>query len=314
MTKQTETATTETKAVLTGKTLSQAVTKDKDAGIKKSVGFTAPLDKIYVEEGFNIRDLDEEHVASISESYAAGRKVPAIVVKVTEKGLKVIDGHHRYLAAVQAKLEDVNVDEFVGDALAETSFMITSSQGRNLTPLQRANAYQRMIKDGATKVDIHKQTGRSRTDIDRHLLLLEASTAVKKALADGKVGLKAVVSELKRAVKEGGTAADGSKHIMGAIRAANGHQVTTTGMNKYNKSLGIKEEVTEEEAALEKEEKKVNKELSETKSGTESNIDGWTAKDTSDVMEIISGFGDEWLKSADAELVRLVNKWTNLPA
>ena len=315
MTKQTTTTTKTTKAATTKKAAAKAPTeKTLDlTAIRALIGAATPVSEMYVKEGFNIRDIDSEQVDSLAEPYKAGRKVPPIVVKIDTDGkLQVIDGHHRYLAAVSATLKTVNTDEFEGDSKEETAFMITSSQGRNLTPLQRAGAYERLIKDGATKTDIHKITGRSRTDIDRHLLLLEASTPVKKALQDGKVGLKAVVQELKR----GEDAATASRHIMNAVKAAGGHSVTTTGMNKYNKSLGIKPEITPEEQALidaENEKKAADTMAAAVAVSTaakEEAISGWTAKDTTDVMEILSGFEDSWLTSVNPELAKLVAKWT----
>lgn len=310
MTKQTEVETTK---VFKANSLSQAVTKDKEVGVKKTIGFTAPLSTLYIKEGFNIRDIDTEQVASLVEAYKAGRKVPAITVKITDDGLQVIDGHHRYMSAVEAGIEDVNIDEFVGDEFEATAFMITSSQGRNLEPLERATAYQRMIDEGKTKMDIHVATGRSRSDIDRHLLLLEASTAVKKALKDGKVGLKAVVQELKR---KDTTPADASRHIMKAVKAADGHTVTTSSLTKFNKLAGIKDEVSDEETKLAKAEKKVAEEvkdvIGDAPAGDEAvNADNWSAKDTESVMEILSGFEESWLVSVNPELAKLVNKWVS---
>ena len=176
-----------------------------DLGIKVQKTYFIDMTKgsIYVEDGFNVRDLDPEHVASIAEAYEAGKYVPAIVVKPTPQGLKVIDGHHRFAAAQQAKVEAVEVKNFVGDESDELAFMITSSQGRNLSPIERAQAYQRLVGRGLTAAEISKRVGRSKSDVTNHLTLMSASPQIIEAVASGQLGYAAAVEEINRNGFEG---------------------------------------------------------------------------------------------------------------
>jgi hypothetical protein len=65
--------------------------------------FIVPLKELYVEPGLNIREIDQDHVAEFRDAFIAGESVPPLDVQVTEKGVKVIDGHHRYSAPLKRR-------------------------------------------------------------------------------------------------------------------------------------------------------------------------------------------------------------------
>ena len=216
------------------KSLSTANKNEKDElgiAVQKTYFVKLAACSLYVEEGYNLRDLDPEHVASIANAYEAGKYVPAVVVKPTPQGLKIVDGHHRFAAAQQANVEAVEVKNFMGDEADEVSFMITSSQGRNLTPIERAKGYQRLIGQGLTQKEIVKRTGRSASDVKNHLTLLTASTKVQKAVQEGQAGFAAVVEELNR----GGFEAEAKIEE----KIDKGEKVTRTSLKKWgNKDAG----------------------------------------------------------------------------
>ncbi len=201
-----------------------------ELGIKVQKTYFVEMAKnsIYIEDGFNVRDLDADHVASIAEAYEAGKYVPAIVVKPTPQGLKVIDGHHRFAAAVKAKVEAVEVKNFVGDESDELAFMITSSQGRNLSPIERAQAYQRLVGRGLSPVEISKLVGRSKSDVTNHLTLMTASPQIVEAVKSGQLGYAAAVEEINR----NGFA--GEEKIKKQL--ATGEKVTRTTLAGFKKS------------------------------------------------------------------------------
>jgi ParB family chromosome partitioning protein len=210
------------------KSLSQGYIKEKEQlglSVQKTYYVKLETASIYVEKGFNLRDINQDHVNSIAATYSAGKYVPAIVVKPTPEGLKVIDGHHRLIAAQQSKIESIEVKSFIGDDADEVSFMITSSQGRNLNPIERAKGYQRLIGQGLTQKDIVARTGRSASDVKNHLVLMTASKKVQKAVADGTAGFGAVVEELNR------TGFEGEKKIEDKIDS--GEKVTRTSLKSW---------------------------------------------------------------------------------
>lgn len=145
-------------------------------GLSTIKTYNAQLTSIYVEEGFNVRDIDWEHVENLRLSIVAGEYIPPLVVEITEKGLKVIDGHHRYYAYLKAneggyEVFRVEVKDFTGDEAEKVAFMITSSQGRQLSAPERAMAYLRLAKAGYSVDEIAQKIKRSATDVRHHLEL-----------------------------------------------------------------------------------------------------------------------------------------------
>jgi len=215
--------------------LRQASSKEKELGIKRGNSYMATLGEncpIYIEEGFNIREIDESHVANIQSAYEQGNYVPAIVVKPTPEGLKVTDGHHRWIAAQQACISAIEVKEFTGDDIEQLAFMITSSQGRNLNPLERAQAYQRLSHQGMSEKLIAETVRRSLSDVRSHLTFLNAGPKIIKAVKEGKLGFGATIDELN---KHG---FDGVKKIEEAVEKAaeTGTKVTRATMQGFTKT------------------------------------------------------------------------------
>lgn len=136
-----------------------------------------PIDDLYVEEGYNVREIDEQHVEEFKQAYINGEYIPPVAVQVTQDGIKVIDGHHRYYGAIKAAKEGYEIariecKDFVGTEADRVAFMVTSSQGKPLTAIERAKAYQRMSNQGWSNSEIAKKVKRSITDVDNHLRLL----------------------------------------------------------------------------------------------------------------------------------------------
>lgn len=150
--------------------------KDTREGIAVNKTFMVPFDKLYVEEGYNIRDIDQEHVEEFAESFAAGEYLPAMTVEVTARGVKILDGHHRYHGAKLAierghEVLRIECKDFVGSEADKIAFMVTSSQGKQLSPVERANAYLRLKNQGWTNEEIAKKVKRSVSDVQQHLSL-----------------------------------------------------------------------------------------------------------------------------------------------
>lgn len=128
--------------------------KDKngtETTVKKT--FLVPLSEIYVEPGFNVREIDQLHVEEFRDAFIAGEYIPPLAVQVTDQGIKVIDGHHRYYGAIAAteagtEIPRLECKDFVGSDADRIAFMVTSSQGKALSPLERAAAYQRLVNQG----------------------------------------------------------------------------------------------------------------------------------------------------------------------
>lgn len=85
-------------------TLSQLYKQKEKNGTGTAVNKTyiVPVAELYVEPGFNVREIDQEHVGEFRDAFIAGEYIPPLAVQVTEQGIKIIDGHHRYYGALAA--------------------------------------------------------------------------------------------------------------------------------------------------------------------------------------------------------------------
>ncbi|MBK5075168.1 DNA-binding protein [Budviciaceae bacterium CWB-B4] len=157
--------------------------KTGESGVTVKKTHMVPVASLYIEDGFNVRDIDHDHVEAISEAYIAGEDVPPLFVEVTEIGVKIIDGHHRFMAAKRAiekghEIARLECKDFVGNEADKIAFMITSSQGRQLSAPERAVAYHRLVKQGFTIDEIAKRVKRSASDVREHLKLAECEAEV----------------------------------------------------------------------------------------------------------------------------------------
>ena len=53
---------------------------DKDAGLTTRKTYNVPLDKIYAEEGYNVRELNRAHVEEFRDAFIAGEYIPPLAV------------------------------------------------------------------------------------------------------------------------------------------------------------------------------------------------------------------------------------------
>lgn len=156
------------------------------------------VDELYVEPGYNVREIDQTHVEEFRDAFIAGEHVPPLAVQVTEHGIKVIDGHHRYFGATLAqeaghKLR-LECKDFVGSEADRIAFMVTSSQGRALLPLERAAAYQRLVNQGWEPAEIAKKVKRSVTDVEQHLQLLTVGDGLIDMVKSGEVAATTAIA------------------------------------------------------------------------------------------------------------------------
>lgn len=190
------------------------------------------VDELYVEIGYNIREIDQTHVEEFRDAYIAGEHVPPLAVQVTEQGIKIIDGHHRYYGAKLAQEAgyDIRLEckDFVGSEADRIAFMVTSSQGRALEPLERAAAYQRLINQGWEPAQIAKKVKRSITDVENHLALLTSGDELIALVKNKEVAATTAVA----LVREHGAAA-------GRVAKKELEKVKAAGKKKLTKSAAM---------------------------------------------------------------------------
>lgn len=176
--------------------------KDKDdKSITTAKTYFVSPELIHIDPSLNIRELYAESVEYFRQAYVAGDFVPPIVVQMTENGIWAMDGQHR-TAGAKLALKDVphlklEVVEFKGNETDRVAFMITSSQGRPLTPMERARAYLRLSNQGLSSKEIAAKVKRSYVDVDNHLNLLSAPDELIEMVQSGEVAMTTALAMTK---------------------------------------------------------------------------------------------------------------------
>lgn len=188
------------------------------------------LKELYIEPGYNIRPIDPAHVEYLRDLMIDAEELPPLAVKVTDKGLKIVDGHHRYLAATEAGHEIARLEckDAKGTEADLTALQITSTQNKALSPIDRANGYLRMFNQGKTEAEIAKKVKRSVEDIRHHLQLLECGDELIGMVQAGEVAATTAVSM----TREFGTKA-------GAVAEQKLAEAKASGKKKLTKSAAM---------------------------------------------------------------------------
>lgn len=160
---------------------------------RNSASWWANFYDLHMQPGYNIRDgeIDDEKVKGFCSSFMAGEYVPAIAVDITDKGLRVNDGQHRYLGAQMALaqgkesvlLEVVDVTEL--SEADKVALMLRANDGTPTSNIKRAEAYARMAADGLNAVQIAEKVKRSPSDVRNMLALARCPEGIKAQVTAG---------------------------------------------------------------------------------------------------------------------------------
>ncbi|MFZ2871322.1 ParB/RepB/Spo0J family partition protein [Zavarzinia sp.] len=153
----------------------------------------------------------EDLVASIKTH---GILQPILVRKIAGDRYEIIAGERRWRAAQSAQLHQVPVviKEFTDQEVMEVA-LVENIQRADLTPIEEAAGYQRLIEDfGHTQDVIARIIGKSRSHIANTLRLLALPAPVKTLVEQGSlsagharalIGLPDAAALAKKAVDEG---------------------------------------------------------------------------------------------------------------
>lgn len=178
-----------------------------DKEIKRADAMKARLEDLHEEPGFNLRaegeDL-EQSISDLAEFIAAGGQIPALEVRPrAEGGLWLVDGHRRARALRKLDSERrlpradgeawVAIVAFTGNDADRVARVITSQEGRKLSPLELAEGYKRLMAFGWTPDQIAKSVGKSRSHVDHMMVLTVANSDVQQMIKAGAVSAATAV-------------------------------------------------------------------------------------------------------------------------
>lgn len=137
------------------------------------------------------RKFDEDHLKDLSESIREKGVLQPILLRrsPSSDGYEIIAGERRWRAAQLAQLHEVPalVREFDDDEALEIA-LIENLQREDLTPLEEAEAFLRLVEDhGQTQDQVARAISKSRSHVANAIRLLALPDSVKALVDDGKL-------------------------------------------------------------------------------------------------------------------------------
>lgn len=191
-----------------------------------------------VEQGFNLRNLHkpeiQDHINSIFQTIKNGGEVPPLEVRTDEDdNVWIVDGHCRHAAFDLAikdgcPIEYINVLPFKGNDAERVAKMITSSQGKSLSPLEMGLGYRRLEKFNWDETKIAASVGKSSEQVKQLLILAHANTDVQMHVESEAISAYAAIDLIKKYGEKAGA------YITEQLNAAQANgktKVTKAGMH-----------------------------------------------------------------------------------
>ncbi len=172
------------------------------------------IDEIHVEPDFNAPESPEEFAArveGIAQHLANGGKFPPLEVRDrAEGGVWVVDGHARRAGTYLAMERGVPLQDpkdgrvylltipFVGNDADRTLRVITSAEGRTLSPLQMAAMLKRLRNFDWPVDEIAKRINRSPERVSQLLALGDANHDVQQLVKSGEVSANVAIKAARK--------------------------------------------------------------------------------------------------------------------
>lgn len=180
----------------------KVMAESKVDGVSKTTQFQVDPRIIEIEQGFNAREIDRDHVESMKAAKKSGAQFPPLFVRVDAGRVIVVDGHHRLQACLELIEEGIDykrIDciQFRGNDADRIALMLTTAQGKALTPLEMGIQYKKLINFGWTAKEISEKTGRGKQQVDDFIRLADAPIAVQNMIREKQVSSSTAIAAVK---------------------------------------------------------------------------------------------------------------------
>ena len=208
-----------------------------EAVTKSTPTFMIDPRSIEVEDGFNGRPIDAEHVATMVAALDGKAVFPPLLVRVEDGRVILVDGHHRHqMYLARPDFLRVQCIEFKGDEASRVAMMIGSAQGKPLTPLQLGVAYAKLEALGWSYAEIASRGGKSAQHVKDMIALTQADSTVTAMVEAGTVSAAVALKVTQQAAKGGDSAAKVLTAGIAKAQAAGKEKLTP----KFLANLGAK--------------------------------------------------------------------------
>lgn len=183
------------------------MSRSDDKSVKRYDAYKVIPSQLIEENGFNLRDYSDpevvQHIERLKESFKNGNYVPPILVRKSDEGIVLVDGHCRTRAALLAIEEGVNIGyldaiEHKGNDTDRVGAMLVSASGLKLKPLEIAEGYKRLNRVGLSNIEIGKLVGVSSARVEQMLLIAFANSDVKQLIKENQVSTEAAITAIRQ--------------------------------------------------------------------------------------------------------------------
>jgi ParB/RepB/Spo0J family partition protein len=149
-----------------------------------------PLAQIKTREGFNPRtEFADDRMAELVESVKRHGIITPLTLAPDGDGFTIIAGERRYRAAKAAKLKQVPAQVREADGEALKLAVAENVIRADLTPVEEAEAYRRLVEDHGDAAKVARLVGRGERLIGERLELLRLPAEARALVAARKVPL-----------------------------------------------------------------------------------------------------------------------------
>ena len=132
--------------------------------------------------------FEEQPLVELTQSIATHGVLQPILVERVGQRYRIIAGERRFRAAQRAGLPVIPAAiRTPGDDDRLTLALIENIQREDLSPLEEANAYRRIIDTGMSQEELAARVGKHRSTVTNSLRLLGLPEEMRNALADGTI-------------------------------------------------------------------------------------------------------------------------------
>jgi ParB family chromosome partitioning protein len=150
---------------------------------------TVPISEIRPNRRQPRQAISPEALADLAESIRQNGVIQPLILRRVDDGYELIAGERRWRAAREAGLDRVAaVVREASDAESFQLALIENVQREDLSPLEEAEAYRRMVEEfGLTQDQVASRVGKSRATVANVLRLLTLPAEVKDEIVGGKI-------------------------------------------------------------------------------------------------------------------------------